>query len=468
MTGAFNAFLFRSLRSPRTAVPARIVYSSLITLALFLLAKLTTPSPEKDAWVHYTVAGMTDVFCVIAVGFIVFIIAPAQIAAQIASERRHGTLDQIRATPISPTAFVMGILVGAPAGLYLLCAVPFAYHALAGITGTIPMSAFVQSTMMLLVGGLWSSLIALALSLSPQKDSVSPLAALAVVGILGMSSMFFFFAGSSEAASWAFMHPVGGLSSALTHPEGLWHRLLYSQYRVEADSASLTSPNFIPLLSVISALVWIGILLRACARKIASPERPLLSKTQAVAIFSLVASEIAVPLWGRGMVDSVLCLSVVVLPLVAFLMMLSAPSQEAWAMAVRRRADRSIFSDAATPHGAALIMLGVLSALSIPFGHSLLEQVPSLIWLSATLLTLPIYVTFATTVLQTSGARVAFAVAMLVHLTMQVAAATLSARARVNVVDTGFVQFSFAIGVLVPVAIVRLQTLARRKVLALA
>src|SRR5262249_41701964 len=147
--------------------------------------------------------------------------------------------------------------------------------------GLITVSAFVASTLLLILGTVWATLLALAFALAPAKDNVSPLDAVSVAGALGLTcAIFCSFASSSDMAAWAFMHPAGGIQAALILGNPFWRDAFMGHYRLPLANEHAHALMLSSLLSVASTIGWIAILLRACARKIDSPDRPLLSKAQ--------------------------------------------------------------------------------------------------------------------------------------------------------------------------------------------
>ncbi|MGZ3430161.1 MAG: hypothetical protein ACXVCV_26095, partial [Polyangia bacterium] len=145
---AISAFGHRGAR--RGAAASFLVYSFVLTLALVLLAGWIAPEARLSdleavrVWAQmrppytpaldpslWTTLNLADVFALWALALCGFVLAPAMVAAAVANERRAGTLDQLRTTPLSPLALAAGMIVGVPARLYLLCAGPLALHVMA-------------------------------------------------------------------------------------------------------------------------------------------------------------------------------------------------------------------------------------------------------------------------------------------------------------------------------------------------
>ena len=115
-----------------------------------------------------------------------FVLAPALVAAAVANERRVGTLDQLRTTPLSPLALAAGMIVGVPARLYLLCAGPLALHVIACVAGPLPLSTLVASLAVLGGGHAASCALGLCVALAPRQESGGAFAALGVAALLGV------------------------------------------------------------------------------------------------------------------------------------------------------------------------------------------------------------------------------------------------------------------------------------------
>src|SRR5258706_3747080 len=140
---AVSAFVHRSAR--RSTAAQLLLYSAgiavlLVVLSAWIVSQADEPPGGTCYWsgctplapVRWSVLALADVFAAGLLGLGLFVLAPASVAAAVAAERRAGTLDQLRTTPLSPLGLTAGIVVGAPAKLYLLLAGPLALHVLAG------------------------------------------------------------------------------------------------------------------------------------------------------------------------------------------------------------------------------------------------------------------------------------------------------------------------------------------------
>src|SRR6185437_12720636 len=137
------------------------------------------PPPPPIPW---SPAALADVFSLCLVGLGLLVMAPAQVAATVASERRAGTLDQLRSTPLSPLALLCGLALGAPVRLYLLCLGPLLFHIGCGLTGVIPLYTLVATLVVLATGAVASTLVAVIIALAPRQETGGPFVALGVAG----------------------------------------------------------------------------------------------------------------------------------------------------------------------------------------------------------------------------------------------------------------------------------------------
>jgi hypothetical protein len=423
--------------------------------------------------------GLADLLGVMLLGLAAFVIIPAQVAAVAASERRGGTLDQLRTTPIEPLGLLSGLLIGVPARLYLLCAGPVALHVLCGLTGVIHFDTMLTTLITLATGGLFCTTLALVVALAPRQDSGGMFASLAVAAFLcGSGIMCMALVSERSGVHWAFMHPAGALQAELLTHDGLWRQLLTDWWNREkfaetAYTAQLgITPVFSTLLSVASGIV----LARGACRRLAAPHLPLLSKPQAMALFTLGAASLILPLEARDASHSMasmvpLVFGLLLLPIAALLGLLATPSVEAWLMAQKQRARP--FSDDAAPHFAVWSMLAIFLGLIAAKLHdagfpSLLRDADgvAIFWGCALAATLPIYLLFASTRYATAGARVAFCSAISAHLLMQAIAIGCTVNGLRDGAPTSFVELAVVTGVAVPLWVAWRQRVMRTKLLA--
>ena len=119
--------------------------------------------------------------------------------------------------------------------------------------------------------------------------------------------------------------------------------------------------GLVPFASVAASLVFGGLLLRAACRKLESPQLPLFSKTQAVALFVLSAAAVLAPLWlSRGLHDvdagGAYGLSLLMAPVLVLVGLFATPTFETWAVAARRGQRLGWRSNDASPHRAVWLM----------------------------------------------------------------------------------------------------------------
>src|SRR5688572_2287737 len=98
---AINAFANRGVR--RRQAFELLLYSGALVVVLLLLSSWIVTNAESaprrsyyyDAPpIPWSVMGLADIFALILLGLGGLVIAPASVAATVASERRSGTLDQ--------------------------------------------------------------------------------------------------------------------------------------------------------------------------------------------------------------------------------------------------------------------------------------------------------------------------------------------------------------------------------------
>jgi hypothetical protein len=446
---AVSAFAHRGAH--KRAALSFLVYSGLLAIALLLLAAWLVPDARHGdeellkAWrehgmyqpIHpelWTTLALADVFAVFVLGAIAFLIAPAIVAATVANERRNGTLDQLRTTPQSPLALACGLVVGAPARLWLLGVGPLAIHVGAALVGPVPLATLVQSLAVIAVGGAAACSIGLAVALAPRQESGGAFAALGVAGVmLGLASLAMGFAADREAVIWAFVHPAGALDAVMLNYDGLWRRMLLGPLtsRFE-DSAYSLSVSLAPFASVVAGLLLGLTLVRASCRKLAHPDRPLLSKSLALILFGLAAATVTGPLFLTHLGDSfdgsaALALSLLIAPVVMLCGLFATPTFEAWSMGLRRGRPGWL-DDAAPPHLVVWLMeivwtAAMLTAVDRHLHHGLDSNGAWALTLTALgALSLPLYLLFANTRFATAAARWGFAVAVFAHCVAQLIA----------------------------------------------
>jgi hypothetical protein len=451
---AVSAFAHRGAR--RRGV--FLVYAALLASALVLLAAWIVPDARAadfelfDRWLQvgvvkittpnpghlWTTLALADVFAVFGLGVIAFLIAPATVAASVANERRAGTLDQLRTTPQPPLALALGFIAGAPARVWLLGLGPLSLHLVAALSGNISLSTFVQSTLVIAVGGATTCALALCVALAPRQESGGAFAALGVAGCMfGLSMMTMVFADDRQLVDWAFIHPAGALNAVMLGDGGLWRRMSLGPLTQRFDDTRYAlAAGIVPLLSLVVSFVFGAILLRASCRKLANPDRPLLSKPLAASLFTLLALVVAGPsstvVAPRGLdAASAFALSDLMLPVLALIGLYATPSLESWTMG-RRRGHVGWLSDEAAPHRLMwLLTIGwtLLMALAMR-GHESYETFSptSLARLGLLAATMPVFVLFAATRYPTAPARWGFGVAVAVHLVSQMIAIGLTLR----------------------------------------
>jgi hypothetical protein len=478
VTTAISAFAQRSVR--RREAVQRLIYSAgmsaLVLLCSSWLCSLELRSEPESAPLHsyWQVLPVADLFALATLAVCLLVLAPAVVAATVAAERRAGTLDQLRTTPLAPLALTVGLVVGAPIRLYLLCAGPLALHMVAGLTGAIGLDTLVATTVVLAAGSILSCLVALNVALAPRQDSGGAFVALHVAALLGLLGVISVCLPSEQmSASWAFLHPAGALQAVLLSHDGLWRRLIFSEWSVQrlSESEHLGKLLLAPLLSTAMSLAGSFLLARAACRKLAAPHVPLLSKPQALALFGLAAAAVILPIPVENLGSSrvTACIfAFLLLPVAALLGGLATPTFESWAMALRRGGRVAWWRDEAGPHVTHLLMMGALAALLWLTLHDVLEggldgDWPlACAWMVSVFATVPIYTLFGFTRYSTPAARFGFGAAVLAHLIVQLIGIVLYFN-RVHEVGLLFVEVTAVAGVMVPLWVWLCQRrLARR------
>lgn len=482
---AISAFAHRGAR--RATAVQLALYSAAIALGLVLLAAWICGRAEEppggacywkeclvEPQLGWSVLGLADVMALSLAALALLVLAPAAAAAQVAAERRAGTLDQLRTTPLSPLGLLGGIVVGAPAKIYLLASGPLALHVVCGLCGVVPLDSLLASLAVLATGALASVLLGVTVALAPRQETGGALAALAVAGLLGVGAILSHaFALHASHVGWAYLHPGGGLSAALLQHDGMWRRLSVSRWDLSSFQTAkyTTGLQLAPVASCVSSLALAALLAAACCRKLAAPHRPLFGKLQALVLFAGVSAGVLAPFRSYlGDYDRAptmaLVFSLMLLPLAALLGLFSAPSYEAWALALRR-GRRSLLGDDAAPYATMWTMAAVLGGLvaltvagqALNFRH---DEPAALVWLVLVALTLPLYVHFLATRYPTAAARWAFGAAIAAHLIVQAIAIGLLTDSGFGF-DHLFVQAAAVAGVVVPAAVLYGQRgLARR------
>lgn len=494
---AVSAFAHRGAR--RGAAASLLVYSAVLTAALVLLAAWMAPAarladveslrlwgrtipgeaPALDPSLWTTLA-LADVLAVWLLGLAGLVLAPAMVAAAVANERRAGTLDQLRTTPLSPLALAAGMIVGVPARLYLLCAGPLALHALAVALGPLPMATLASSLAVLVCGTAASCALGLCAALAPRQESGGTFAALGVAALLGASSlMTSLFAGECHFVAWSFLHPAGALDAAMLAPHGLWQRMLLGPWaRPLQHEGYRAALSLVPLGSVAASLAFGAMLLRAACRKLGAPERPLFGKRQAVLLFAFAAALLVAPV----VIDARLCdfdagaaygFSALLLPAIVAVGLFATPTFEAWALGLRARTRSGWAADEAAPHRAVWLMelLWALALVALLDAHRPLGvgvgALWALGWSALVAATLPIYFLFASTRYATMAGRWAFSVAVAAHVIAQLVAIAIVRGGAARGVAGTYVTLAGAAAIAVPAwtawrqHVLKVRTLAR-------
>lgn len=476
---ALSAFFHRAV--PRRHALELLGYSGGLVVGLLLLSAWIC-AQQRAAPNHFyepipwDVLALADLFALLLLALGLFVLVPATIAAQVAAERRSGTLDQLRTTPLDPLALVAGFVFAAPARLYLLAVGPLALHVFAGLSGRMPLDTLVATLVTLAVGTVVSALLGLLVALAPRQDSGGALVALGVAGLLGGAGLIAaLFVTERILMRWAFLHPAGALHASMLAHDGLWRHLAVSPWRLGrfAEPAFVSTLGLQALLSASVCLPAAILLARAACRRLQAPERPLLGKGVAVALFTLAAASAILPVerahHGASLAFAALVLGLLLLPVQAVLGFGAAPSFEGWALALRQKRQVGPFDDAAPPHGAMWAMLLVwLALVALRLGPPRLPESRqwAFVWGVWLALTSPVLVHFGATRWLSAGARWAFGVAAAAYLLVEVVGIGITSFGHVSGSDATFVELAGLLAVVVPGWVALRQHALKRRTLA--
>jgi hypothetical protein len=490
---AVSAFAYRTAR--RGTALQLVAYSVGLTGVMLLVAAWICgietaapsygaslrPGPEGLGEIPWGVLSLGDLLVLGFLALALLVVAPAAVAAAVAGERRAGTLDQLRATPLSAGALLGGLIAGAPARIYLICVGPLAFHVACGALGIVAPTTMVATLAVFATGTLASVLLGLAAGLAPRNDTSGTWVALCVAGVLGLGGLVTgMLTLTHEGSRWAFFHPAGALQAALLEHDGLGRRLLVSPWNLERfhDGGYLARLAVAPLWSSLASLAMAALLYRACCRKLARPHLPTLSKGQALVAFVASAAALVLPLGGlrpamsaSSLAGVTLLSAVLLLGSGTLLVALATPSFELWALALRQRQRRAWHKDAAAPHGMAWLMLGAAMGLIglVTGGYQALPEraLLALGWMAALGASVPCLALFWATRYSTAASRWGWGAALVAYLVCQVVAIVLVADRERNL-EMVYVQLMAVSGLLLPAWVVLRQHLLRRATMSMA
>lgn len=490
---AVSAFAYRTAR--RGAALQLVAYSVgwtgvMLLVAAWICGTETAALPYKASMPHgpaglgeipWEVLPLTDLLVLGFLALALLCVAPAAVAAAVASERRAGTLDQLRATPLSAGALLGGLIAGAPARIYFICVGPLAFHVACGVLGIVPPATLVATLAVLATGTLASVLLGLAAGLAPRNDASGTWVALCVAAVLGLGGLITcMLALTHEGSRWAFFHPAGALEAAVIEHEGLGRRLLMSSWNLDRfhNAGYVFRLALAPLWSSLASLAMAALLYRACCRKLGRPHLPTLSKGQALVAFVASAAGLVLPLGElRGGMSTSSLAGVTILSAVlllgsgTLLVALATPSFELWALALRQGQRGAWHRDAAAPHGMAWLMLGAAVGLIgvVTGGYQALpaRALLALGWVAAVAASVPCLALFWATRYSTAASRWGWGAALVAYLVCQVVAMVLVADRERNL-EMVYVQLMALSGLVVPAWVVLRQHLLRRATLSMA
>jgi hypothetical protein len=371
---------------------------------------------------------VADIFSLILLSLGCFVALPAMVASVVATERKTGTMDQLRSTPTRAIGLLFGFVLGAPARLFLLLVGPLILHLSVGVLGIVPLSAVFLTTLLVCVGAIVSALVGAALALANERGKggsfAAPVAALA--SILGIASLFM----ASEGVPWAFVHPIGAINASYLVESSLWSHWLLDPWDMDVLVRNTDSLVRTPFLALAFAAAGSVMLVLASARRIAQPEQPLLSFFVAVGLFAIAAAALIFPFESRDWAHSeaMLVCRLILLPLMAFLLIGTQSSARVWALELRKgektaRGRWGIAIAMVAIAATAMLLRNQLLSTSernynLDYGYSVINW-GSLIWLAATAMTLPLFAHFATGRYPQASHRMGFWAVVGGHLVFQ-------------------------------------------------
>lgn len=426
---ALSAFVVRGTQGRRGVM---LLYSGLGTVAIFLLSMLVSSRAAED---HHFVdpLALADMLSMMFAVCALLIVAPAVVAAQVGEERRAGTLDLLRTAPLSPTQLAAGFLVGAPGSVYLLTAGPLALHCMATLLGRVPPTAFVESMLLLSIGGVMLMLVSMMVTLTIARGSNAGAAPMMIIGLLTMGALIAVGMASVESSSaWAFAHPAGAIASVYEQFPGPFQDAVISSYQLEqltsgtGSAWSIVEPIFAVLVYVIGSLF----MLVAARRALAGDPPAHLTKVEAVGVFALVVFAVLVPARATtfaAVPHDVMGMAVVaLLPAYLLCVLGCTPSSIGYG-----EGKASGLSPRGAPLLASVLMLATVAVLVLAlFGEDLLPalRAPGVAGhvgaFAGLALTLPIYSLFVMTRVHTPAGRLAIVAALAVHFVLQLVAWT--------------------------------------------
>jgi hypothetical protein len=474
---AIFAFVQRGLG--RRGVAESLLYAAALAACILLLAGWIAarvsgaPAWEDGAPVaSWTTLGVADFLSVLVASVILLLVVPAQVAAAIAEERRAGTLDQLRTTPLAPSSLLAGFVLGGPARWCVLAAGPLLLHLGCAIAGTASPSAALASTAALLAGSLLCALVGASAALAPQNDNNGPMTAVAVAGFTCVTGLVgtLLLVGDADFARWAFAHPAAAVQAAMLAGSPEWSHILLSRWKLSEYASAPVSDwlAWAPLWSLAVDLVLAGLLARAACRRLARPEHPFLAHRDALALFVVLAAALVAPvpiqeLRANDAGELLLVGLFLAMPVIGLLVLAAVPDRVGWTLLVRsgrRCAGAPPWHLPASMVGLFLVAGGLLHlagpGIALEPGEGL-----ALAWTIWSALMLAPFALFASVRYRGSAARIGFCVAIALHLQLQLVCA--AAATRVHRSDSLLLELGAVLALLVPAWVLwRLRVLRRR------
>jgi len=463
---ALSAFSARAIRGRRAVL---LAYTALIALGLLGLAHLIAARVAEDGGEVSTLA-IADLLAMFALGGALFVVAPAMVAAQVAEERRAGTLDLLRTAPLTPTALTAGVLVGAPGSLYLLLLGPLGIHVTACALGVVPLSVLPQSLLILGLGAMMVMLGAVLLASAVGREGGGA-APLLVAGSLAVGAFVAVaMATGPDSMPWASCHPAGALAVLYETFPGPFLAAFSSPWRIEqlAEGRTAAMLALEPIWAIGVYAAAAVLLLVAARRALAADVVSRLTKLTALGLFALATIALVVPMWVVVPAEDLrrssmgLLAFALVGPYLAGVLGATPSGTAGLRRSPRLSPEGSPFLIASLMLGSAAVAL--LAAyrdrpLSLIAERDQGAAVAGLVLLA---LSVPIYAVWAATRVATPAGRLAFWALVGVHLCLQVPAIFVVTEGHGRDVGRLLAQLDLVLGACVPLLLAWRLSRARR------
>jgi hypothetical protein len=350
-----------------------------------------------------SIVALADNIAIILVAAAHLVLIPAFVAAGVGAERRNGTLDQLRTTPVEPRALLAGFVFGRPAIIYLGLTGFWLIHCLAALVGARTLRTVVESSAVIIFGGLATSMIGATYALLQERKSAG-LAALVVVALAAPAALLCAALpmANGRNISWPLFHPAGALVASYGLMES-WYSLTPLQ-------------PWAPYLATVLSAALFFLVAKPAYRRLQAPLLPLLRYREAFVLFVIAAGIVILPVPTSSFNEIAVVGGGMLLPVMALLVLLSQPSTQRWLFALRRRS-------VTVPWLPVTAMLAVFWGLVLLKAGRIEDNAPvTVLWLSWLGLFLGQQMHFAKARFPAASSRLAFLLTSAVVFGLQLAA----------------------------------------------